>query len=111
MERHAAFLFEIVVLPEVVVADEIVNLHAEVGEFADFAEQSREALGHGVAVLVPEVEHVAEEVDGRGLVLDGVEEVHQSPLLGAGMGNGQAAEVGIGEEIYVLHAVHSFVGL
>ena len=39
MHRHAAFLFEEVALPKVVVAVKVVHLDAHVGEFADFAKQ------------------------------------------------------------------------
>ena len=82
-------------LPQVVVAAEVVHLDAGIGEFADFAQQARVALGHHVAVLVPEVEEVAHEIDGLRPVLDAVEEIGQLALFGASVLYGQAAQVGV----------------
>ena len=88
---EAAFPLEVVVGPDVVVACEEMHLHSEVGELAEFAEEACVSLRHDVLVLVPEVEHVAEEVYGSGLFLDGVEEAHEPPLLCARMLDGSAA--------------------
>ena len=90
-------------MPEVVVADEEVDFHAVVGQFAQFAEQAGVAAWHYGAVLVPEVEDVAEQIYGGGFVLDAVEEIDEAALLCALVAYGQAAEVRVGEEVYGFH--------
>lgn len=77
---HAALLGQIVLAPDVVVADEEVYLHTAVGELAHLAEEAGVALGHHVAVFKPEIKHVAQHIHRRGLVLDGVKEVDQTAL-------------------------------
>jgi hypothetical protein len=60
-------------------------------------------LGTTYYVLVPEVEHVAQQVHGFRLVLDAVEEIHQAPFLRASMLDGPRAQVRIGKEINIFH--------
>ena len=83
VEDDAAFLLEVAVGPDVVIAREVVHLYAHIGELGNLSEEPSIALRHHVAVFVPEVEHVAEQVDGSGFRLDAVEESHQSALLHA----------------------------
>ena len=99
MHRHAAFLFEVVALPKVVVAVKVVHLDAHVGEFADFAKQARIALRHHRAVFVPEVEHIAQQVHRLRLVFDFVQKTHQTAFLRAGMRNSQAAQMSIRQKV------------
>ena len=103
VDDEPALFFQIAVGPDVVVAGKEVYLHAHVCQFGELAEEPCIAFWHHVAVLVPEVEHVAQQIDGGRLGLDAVEKPHQSPLLGAPVRNGPRAEVCVGEEIYVLH--------
>ena len=107
VDGHAAFLFKIVVHPEVVVAREEMHLHAHVGQFADFSKQARVALRDDVFIFVPEVENVAQEINGIRLMLDAVEKIDQAALLSSGVWNGQTAQVGVGEEIDIFHWAES----
>ena len=66
-----------------------------VGQFRQLAEETGVALGHYVAVLVPEIEHIAEHIDGRSLRLDTVEKPYKPAFLHPGVGDGQRAQVGI----------------
>ena len=91
VERDATFLLQIVAHPQVVVAREEVHLHAHVRQFANLSQQTGVALGHDGLVLVPEVEDVAEQIDGGGFMLDAFKEVHQPAFLHSRMGNGEAA--------------------
>ena len=100
---HSALFLKVIVHPEVVVAGEEVHLHAVVREFGDFSQQSGVAFGDDVAIFVPEVEDVSEQVYGGGFVLDAVEEVHKSALLRAPMRYGKAPEVCVGDEVYRFH--------
>ena len=63
--------------------------------FREFAEKPCKALGHYVFVFVPEVEHVAQEIDGSSLLLDGIKKSHQPPLLHPSVWDSQRPEVGI----------------
>ena len=103
VDLDATLLLEVAVGPEVVVAGKKVYLYAAVGEFGELAEKSGVALGHHVAVLVPEIKHIAQEIDGGSLVLDAVKKPHQPALVHPGVGDGERAQVGIREEIDVLH--------
>lgn len=89
MQFHATFALEVVLYPNIVVAREVVHLHAEVGKFGDFAEKASVASGYDGTVFIPEVEHVAKKVDGSSLVLNAVEEVDKAPFLGAAALDGQ----------------------
>ena len=83
VDDYPTLFFEIAVGPDVVIAREVVHLYAHIGELGNLSEEPSIALRHHVAVFVPEVEHVAEQVDGSGFRLDAVEESHQSALLHA----------------------------
>ena len=65
---------------------------------------------HDILVLVPVVEHVAQEPDGQRFVLDAVEPTHQLPLDGQRVAVETGAEVGVGGEkdllAFVLHAAY-----
>ena len=91
VKRDATFLLQIVAHPQVVVARKEVHLHAHVRQFANLAQQAGVTLGHHGLVLVPEVEDVAEQIDGGGFMLDAIKEVHQPAFLHSRMGNGEAA--------------------
>ena len=103
MQDDAAFLFEVSVGPDVVVTREVMNLDTHIGEFRQLSKETCIALGHHMSVLVPEVEHVAQQIDGSRLLLDAVEESYQSALLHALMLYGKRAQMGVGQEIDILH--------
>ena len=68
VQDDAALLLQVVAAPNVVVADEEMHFHPEVRQLGHLAQKARVALGHDGLELVPEVEHVAQQVDGRSLV-------------------------------------------
>lgn len=103
VDDDAAFLFEIAVGPDVVVAGEEVDFDTHIGQFGEFSEETGVAAGHDITVFVPEVKHVAKEIDSGGLVLDAVEETDQTALVHARMVYGERAQMGVGKEIYRLH--------
>ena len=70
------------------VAAEVVDFHAHVRQLADFPQNARVALGDYRAVLVPKVEHVAQQVNGVCLVLDAVQKIGKSAFLRAAVGDG-----------------------
>ena len=103
VDDESTLVVQVAIGPQVVVACEEVDLHAHVGQFRELAEETGVAFGHHIPVFVPEVEHVAQEIYGGGLVLYRVEETHQPALLRAAVLNGPRAQVGIGKKIYILH--------
>ena len=103
MHNHAALLLEIVVHPQVVVARKEVYFNTVVREFGNLSQQPCVAFRHDVAVLVPEVEDVAEQVYRGSFVLDAVEEVYEPSFLHASVRYGEAAEVCVGDEVYRFH--------
>lgn len=105
VEDYSALFLKIAVHPDVVVAAEVVDFDAQIGEFADLTEEACVALWHGIAPLVPEIEHIAEEVDCLGVMLDGVEEAHKAAFLHTGMIDSPRPEVGVGEEIDFFHLI------
>ena len=66
LQLDHAQLLEVVEGPEVVVALEEVHFYAGVNEVRDGPQHADAALGHHVAVFVPEVEDVAQQVQGLG---------------------------------------------
>ena len=89
VQDNAALFLQIPVCPDVVVAREVVHFHAHICQLRYFSEETGEALGNHIAVFVPEVEHIAQQVDGSGLGLDAVKEPYQPSLLHSLMGDGE----------------------
>ena len=102
MYDESAFFFKIPVSPQVVVAGEEMHLHAHVGQLGKFAEKARVPLRYDIFIFVPEVEHIAQQIDGGGFSLDAVEEAHEPAFMHSAVRDGQRAEMGVGEEINVL---------
>lgn len=59
--------------PNVVVAGQEVNFDAAVGELGDLAKETGKSFWDDIFILVPIIEHVAEEPDRYGTVLNAVE--------------------------------------
>ena len=81
MQDDAAFFFQVAIHPDVVVAGEIVHLDAHIGQFGEFSQKACVTFGYGVFPLVPEVEHITEQIYGCCFVLDVVKKPHQPALL------------------------------
>lgn len=69
------FFLEIVEHPHVVVADEIVDFDALVGEGRQFAQKPHIAPWHHMSVTEPEVENVAQENQSASVEGDFVEQL------------------------------------
>lgn len=99
MEYDTAFLLQIAVHPDVVVANEIVHLHACIGQFGEFPEETRVSFRSNILVFCPEIEHVAKEIYGGSFVLYLVEEAHKATLLSALVLLCPGTKVCVGEEV------------
>ena len=72
VQRHAAFLHQVIAAPDVVVARKEVHLHAPVGQFAELPEKTGVATGHHRLVFIPEIKDVSQQINRRSLILDTV---------------------------------------
>ena len=87
--------------PYIVVADEIVHLYAAVCQALEGSEERTVCLFARVApeILVPEVEHVAQQVDARGVLSHSAQQCHQAGLVFVGVRYGKGTEMGVRQEI------------
>ena len=85
MNDHATLLLQVSVCPEIMVAGEEMNLHSHVCKLRYLTQKARVAFGHDITILVPEVEHVAEQINRRCLVLYAVKKPHEPAFLCAGV--------------------------
>ena len=75
MQDNTALFLQVFVGPDIVVASEVMYLDTHVGQFGYLSEETGEAFWHHIFIFVPEVEHIAQQIDGCCLVLDRVKEV------------------------------------
>ena len=88
VENDTTFLLQIVIGPDVMVADEEMHLHPIISQFGEFAEKAAVTSWHHIFVFIPEIEHVAQKINGSRLMLDAVEKAHQTALVHAAMVDG-----------------------
>ena len=91
MKDHAAFPFQIVESPNVVIAGKVMHLDYHICQLAYFAEKTCVAFRHNGLILEPEVEHIAKHIDGSCLVLNLIEEANETPFLLTAVRNCKAA--------------------
>ena len=103
VQNNATFLLQIAIGPQVVVACEEMYLDPHIGQFGDLTQETGESLGHHIAVLIPEVEHIAQQIDGCRLMLDTVEKPDESSFLHTSVLDGERSQVSIGEKINTFH--------
>ncbi len=80
---HAAFPRKIFAAPHVVVAYQQHYPHPAVSQLGQLAQRTSEALGDHLAVLEPEIEDVARQKYGLGILRRHVEPPHETPLHAA----------------------------
>lgn len=83
MDKDSRFAGKPSESPNIVIADEIVYLYAAGRQASEGVEEGAVGLFAGVSpeVLVPEVEHITEEVDGCGILSHGAQQRHQAGLV------------------------------
>ena len=84
----STFLFQVIPAPDIVVADEEMYLHSQIRQFRQLSQEAGIPLGNHQFELIPEVEHVAQQVYGCRLMLDAVQKVHQPAFLGTSVRDG-----------------------
>lgn len=95
-----ALLRQVVLAPDVMIANEKMHLHSSVRQLGQFAQETDMALRHDLTELKPIVEHVAQKIDGSGFCLDAIKEIHEPPLARAARRKRSATKVRIGKEVY-----------
>ena len=103
VQNDATLLLQVFIGPDVVIACKVMHLDTHVGQFRQLTQKPRKTFGNDILVLIPEIKHIAQQINGGSLLLDTVKETHQSAFLHTLMRNGQRTQVGIGKEIDVLH--------
>ncbi len=76
----AKFVVEVVIMPNIVVAGEIIHLDARLHEFGNFCEETVKTLGNHVVPFVPIVKNVAQKIQRLGVGLDEIEPTDYAPL-------------------------------
>ena len=76
VQDDATFLFQIAISPDVMVLPVKWSPPHPCRSAPKLFKESRVALGHHILVLIPEVKHVAQEVNGCSLFLDAVKKSH-----------------------------------
>ena len=103
VHRHATLLLQVAVGPNIVIACKEVHLNPHICQFRYLAQETRVPFRHHIAIFVPEVEHIAQQIHGRSLVLYAIEKAHQASFLCAGMRYGPRSKMSIAKKIYILH--------
>ena len=103
VHRHATFLLQIAVGPDIVIARKEVHLYAHISKFRYLTQETRVTFRHHIAIFVPEVEHIAQQIYGRSLMLYAVEKTHQASFLCASVRYGPRSKMGIAKKIYIFH--------
>ena len=105
MQYHTTLLLQVIVCPNIVITSKIVYLYSHIRKLRQLAQETGISTRHYILELIPEVEHVAKQIDGGSLVLYAVEKPNQPALVHAAVVNGKRAQMGIRKEIYILHPV------
>ena len=75
---------------------------------AYFPEKTGIALRNHKLKLIPEIEHIPQQVDGVCLMLDAVQKIHQPAFLSPSMRNGPRPQMSVRKEIHILHKLPLF---
>ena len=81
VERYAALIVQITKSPDVVIAYEPMNPDSGIGKLCEFPEKPHKTSGDNIAVFVPVIYYVAEQIYLAGIIFDGVEESYDSTFL------------------------------
>ena len=99
---HSKFL-EIAVGPHVVVSLEEIHIHALVHQVGNGAEHPDITLGNNIAVLVPEIPDVAQEIQRSRILGKRPQKIHKTRLPGSRIIDLQT-QMDVGDEIYAFTA-------
>lgn len=84
---QAYLIAEVVEKPDVVITYKPDDFDTGVGHAGELSEKTDVAAGHDGAVFIPVVEDIAEQIEGTGVVLDGLQEVHDAVFVRSAVGD------------------------
>ena len=88
MNDDATFFLQVITTPYVMVANEKMHFHSQIGQLRNLTQKTSVTLWHHQLELIPKIEHIAQQIDSTRLMLDAIEEIHQSTFLRTAMFNG-----------------------
>ena len=77
---YSQFIRDIIKDPDVVVSDEPCEAYSCIGEFCQFPEETTISAGYDIAVFVPIIKNVTEQVYGFCIIFYGIKEVDHAFL-------------------------------
>lgn len=89
---------EVGIAPDVVIAAKEIDIHTSIDEVEQRSKHAHIAFGNDVAVLIPEIPDVTEQVEALGLRRKRAEKLHETRLPILRVQN-VTAEVNVGDEI------------
>jgi hypothetical protein len=75
---HTQFIGDVVIDPDIMVTDKPNNANAAIGKFGKFSEETNITARHDIAILIPIVENIAKKIDNISILLNRIEEIHNS---------------------------------
>ena len=103
MQHYATLLLQITIHPQIVVTREIMHLNPHIGQFRQFAKEARIALRYDIFIFIPEIKHVAKQINGSRLMLYIVKKTYKASFMHPSMIYGERTEVRIRKYIDVLY--------
>ena len=104
MDHQPAFFFQVTVSPNIVITRKKMHFDTHISQFGELAEKTCISFRNNITIFIPKVEHIAQKVDCGSLILDAVEESHQSTLLHPSVLNSQRAQMCVRKKINLLHS-------
>ena len=106
-EFNAELLGEVLARPEVVIAGQVDHAHAGFHQVVEFEQDAGAGRRDGCAVLEPEVEEIANNIERPGVVADRLQKVDQDvfPLAGC-ISHSRRPDVYVGYEVDSVQLSH-----
>ena len=81
MNRNATLLFQIVTTPDIMITDKEMHLYSHIGQLGYFSQKTGISFRNNKLEFVPEVKHIAQQINSSRPVLDTVEKANQPTFL------------------------------
>ena len=103
MQDDTTLLLQIIGAPNVMIASEEMHLHPIIRQLAHLPQKTCVSPGNHCGIFKPEVKHVAQHVYSLCLVLDVIQEAHETAFLLPPMLQSTATQMGITDKINIPH--------
>src|SRR5690606_30455194 len=102
VDGNPEFVWKVIEHPHIVVAREERDRDTAVAEFGQFSKKPGKAAWYCVTVLEPEIEYVAQEVDGMGIVSHGLQPFYYALFASLTCGKMGDAQMEVGHKVDLL---------